>query len=144
MAKKKIKDLNTKLTEADRERKSAKATLVGAERQVEDQHQQLHRVEEQMVWIEALNLAEVDASSNLRKTENIFYLPTLRVAAQSTSQLTTTFQALPPTEPSDADATSVASELAKEKETKHSNPPPTASTDPQGPDSSPFTEDNKF
>ena len=34
---KKIKDLGTKLTEADRERKSAEAALAGAKKQVEDQ-----------------------------------------------------------------------------------------------------------
>ena len=37
VAEKRIKELNTKLTEADREGKSAKAALTGAEKQVEDQ-----------------------------------------------------------------------------------------------------------
>ena len=38
VAEKRIKELNTKLTEANREGKSAKAALTGAEKQVEDQH----------------------------------------------------------------------------------------------------------
>ena len=38
VAEKRIKELNTKLTAADREGKSAKAALTGAEKQVEDQH----------------------------------------------------------------------------------------------------------
>lgn len=37
VAEKRIKELNTKLTEADREGKSAKTALTGAEKQVEDQ-----------------------------------------------------------------------------------------------------------
>ena len=36
VAEKRIKELNTKLTEEDRERKSAEAALVGAKKQVED------------------------------------------------------------------------------------------------------------
>ena len=46
MAEKKIKDLGIKLTEADRERKSAEAVLVGAEKEAKDQRQQLHRAKE--------------------------------------------------------------------------------------------------
>ena len=38
VAKKRIKDLNTKLTEADRERKSIEATPAGVEKYFEDQH----------------------------------------------------------------------------------------------------------
>ena len=41
LAKKKIKNLVTKLTEADRERKSAEVALVGAEKQVEKAKEQL-------------------------------------------------------------------------------------------------------
>lgn len=48
VAKKRLKDLNVKLTEADRERKSAEAALVGAEKQAEGQHLQLCRVEDQI------------------------------------------------------------------------------------------------
>lgn len=44
---KKNKDLVTKLTEADRERKSVKAALVGTEKQAEDQSQ-LRKAEEQL------------------------------------------------------------------------------------------------
>lgn len=39
ITKKRIKDLNFKLTEVDRDKKSAEATVVGAERQAEDQCQ---------------------------------------------------------------------------------------------------------
>ena len=46
VAEKKIKYLGIKLTEADRERKSGKATLVGAEKQAEDQRQDLRKIEE--------------------------------------------------------------------------------------------------
>ena len=38
VAKMKIKDLDTKLTKADRKRKSAEATLTNAKKQAEDQH----------------------------------------------------------------------------------------------------------
>lgn len=44
----KNKDLIVKLTKADRERKSAEATLVGVEKQVEDQRQHLQKVEKQL------------------------------------------------------------------------------------------------
>lgn len=37
------------------------------------------------VWNEALNQVEVDASSTLRRVENSFYPPTLRVAGPSSS-----------------------------------------------------------
>ena len=43
-----VKDLNVKLTEAIREKKSAEAALEGAERQVETQRQQLHQIEDQL------------------------------------------------------------------------------------------------
>ena len=45
---KRIKVLGTKLTEADRERKSAEAALTGAKKQAEDQHLQLCKVEKQL------------------------------------------------------------------------------------------------
>ena len=140
MAKKKTKDLGTKLTEVDRERKSAEAALASVEKQAKDQHQQFRKAEEQLaiareqieiqekkklekkeealaqakqssydvrvkkiedalkaqvigvcrgyylqVWTEALNLADVEASSDLRKTKNIFYPPALRIAAPPSS-----------------------------------------------------------
>ena len=46
MAKKKTKDLGTKLTEVDRERKSVEAALASAEKQAKDQHQQFRKAEE--------------------------------------------------------------------------------------------------
>lgn len=48
LVEKRIQELNTKLTKADREKKSAKATLQGAERQAESQHKQLHQTEDQL------------------------------------------------------------------------------------------------
>ena len=128
---KKIKDLGTKLTEVDREKKRAEIALAGTEKQAEDQCLQLCKAEELLaiaceqieaqkkglekkeedlaeveqsgydtgvkeiedifraqvtgvcqgyclqVQIEALNLAGVGASSDLRKTMNIFYPSTL-------------------------------------------------------------------
>ncbi|XP_050282580.1 uncharacterized protein LOC126723288 [Quercus robur] len=44
VAEQRIKDLNVKLTKANMDKKSAKAALVGAERQAEDQRQHLRRV----------------------------------------------------------------------------------------------------
>ena len=82
------------------------------------------------MWIEALNLAGVDASLGLRKIKNIFYPPALRVVAQPISQPTTAPQARPTTKPFDVDATGITLEPTKEKETEHSNPPPAANTDP--------------
>ena len=43
---KRIKELNTKLNKVDRERKSAEAALADAEKQAEDQRQQLSKAEE--------------------------------------------------------------------------------------------------
>ena len=48
LAEQRIKDLNTKLTEANRDKKSAEATLEGAERQGESQHQQLRQTKDQL------------------------------------------------------------------------------------------------
>ena len=46
VAEQRVKDLNTKLTEEGREKKSFKAALAGAERQAEDQRQLLHRTKD--------------------------------------------------------------------------------------------------
>ena len=48
VAEKKIKDLGTKLTEVDWERKSAEATLAGVEKQAKDQRKHLRKAEEQL------------------------------------------------------------------------------------------------
>ena len=48
LAEQRVKDLNAKLTEAITEKKSAKATLEGAERQVEIQRQQLRQTKDQL------------------------------------------------------------------------------------------------
>ena len=61
-----------------------------------------------------MNLAGVGASSDLRKMENIFYPPTLRITAQPNSQATTT-----PKDPKIAQLVNVGtlkatSELSKE------------------------------
>ena len=42
VAEKRVKELNTKLTEAKREKKSVEAALEGAERQAETQRKKLH------------------------------------------------------------------------------------------------------
>ena len=46
LAKQKIKDLNTNLIEANRDKKSAKAALEGAERQGKSQRQQLRQTKD--------------------------------------------------------------------------------------------------
>ena len=76
------------------------------------------------VWTEALNLAKVDASSKLRKIENIFYPPALRKATQPTSKETIAPKALLVAQPINTIA--ATSEPTKETEAKHSNPPPAA------------------
>ena len=48
LAEQRIKDLNTKLTEAIKEKKSTKVTLEGVERQAQTQHQQLRQTEDQL------------------------------------------------------------------------------------------------
>ena len=48
LAKKRIQKLNTKLTEANRERKSAEAALHGVEKQAESQCRQLRQTEDQL------------------------------------------------------------------------------------------------
>ena len=48
LAEQRVKDLNAKLTEAIREKKSAEATLEGAKRQEEIQGQRLQQTEDQL------------------------------------------------------------------------------------------------
>ena len=48
VAEKKIQKLNVKLTEADQEKKSVKAALQGAKRQVEAKHKQLQQAEDEL------------------------------------------------------------------------------------------------
>ena len=48
LAKQRIKDLNVKLTKANRDKKSAEIALVGAKRQAADQRQQLRKTEDQL------------------------------------------------------------------------------------------------
>ena len=47
MVEKRIKDLNTKLTEADKERKSAESALAKAKKQAKNQRLQLRGAEDQ-------------------------------------------------------------------------------------------------
>ena len=49
MAKKRIKELNTKLTKVDRKIKSIKAALEGAESQAETQRKQVHQAKDELV-----------------------------------------------------------------------------------------------
>lgn len=71
-------------------------------------------------------MAQVDASSELRKTENIFYPPTLWIVAQLTTEEAAAPTTLPAAQPINATATSL--EPTKEAEVEHSNPPPVANT----------------
>ena len=48
LAEKGIQELNTKLTKADQERKSAEAALYGAKKQEESQCRQLHQTKDQL------------------------------------------------------------------------------------------------
>ena len=48
LAEKRIQELDTKLTKADRERKSAEAALYGAKKQEDSQHRQLHQTKDQL------------------------------------------------------------------------------------------------
>ena len=48
MAKKRVKELNAKLIEVEREKKSTETALKGAERQDETQHKQLHQTEDEL------------------------------------------------------------------------------------------------
>lgn len=48
LAKQRIKDLNVKLTKANRDKKSAEVALLGAKRQAADQRQQLRKTEDQL------------------------------------------------------------------------------------------------
>ena len=74
------------------------------------------------VWTEALNLAGVDASLELKKTENISYALALRKVTQPAYKETSASKALPATQPSNT--TTTTSEPTKETEAEHSNPPP--------------------
>lgn len=94
------------------------------------------------VWTEALNLARVGASSNLRKTENIFYPPTLCIIAQPSSQTTTAPEApetaqlvdastlkatlKPSKEPSKESIKAKRKKATKDKAPEQSKPPPAA------------------
>lgn len=91
------------------------------------------------VWTEALNLTGVSASSDLRKTENIFYLLALCITTQPNSQETTalkapgtaqladagTFKAVsgPSKEPGKDNIKAKEKEANKDKAPKHSKSP---------------------
>lgn len=78
------------------------------------------------VWTEALNLARVDASLELRKTENIFYHLALQIAAQLSTEEAVAPTSLPIFQPTNA--ATASSELAKEAKVEYSNPSPTTNT----------------
>ena len=46
---KRVKELNAKLTKAEREKKNTEAALEGAKRQAETQHKQLRQTEDELV-----------------------------------------------------------------------------------------------
>ena len=143
LAEKKSQNLNAKLVEADRDKKSAEATLDGVERQVEAQHKQLRQAKDELsvaksqfkvlmkklkeaekakkqaeqdgydmgvveieealkaevlevcrfyclqVWNEALDQAGVEASSTLRRVENVYYPPAIYASGSSGSKADT-------------------------------------------------------
>ena len=64
------------------------------------------------MWTEALNLAEVRASLDLWKIENIFYPPTLQIASPQTSQ-TDTIPKISMTVQSVGNVSTIASTTAK-------------------------------
>lgn len=66
----------------------------------------------------------MDTFSKLRKTENIFYPPTLQIAVKPTSEETIAPQASPVAQP--VDTIVATSEPTKETKAEHSNPPPIA------------------
>ena len=77
LAEQKIKDLNVKLTEANKDKKSVKATLARVERQAENQHQQLRKTEDQLTvareHIEALKKKLEKAEEAAAKAEQEGY-----------------------------------------------------------------------
>ena len=77
MAEKKIKDLGTKLTEPDREKKSAETALAGTEKQAKDQRLQLRKAEEQLAiaheQIEAKKRELEKKEKALAKAEQLGY-----------------------------------------------------------------------
>ena len=77
LAEQKIKDLNVKLTEANKDKKSVKATLARVERQAENQHQQLCKTEDQLTvareHIEALKKKLEKAEEAAAKAEQEGY-----------------------------------------------------------------------
>lgn len=73
------------------------------------------------VWIEALNLAGVDASLELRKPKIVFYPPASRIESNPTSVENAIPTSLPANQPVDATATS--SEPTRKGEVERSNPP---------------------
>ena len=68
------------------------------------------------VWTEALNLAGLGASSELRRTKNIFYPAALRVAVQPSSQVVTAPKVPEPAQP--AYASTLPTTLKTSKESK--------------------------
>ena len=69
LAKKRIQKLNTKLTEANRERKSAEAALHGVEKQAESQRRQLRQIEDQLsVAREHIEILKKKLQRKLSKT----------------------------------------------------------------------------
>ena len=77
LAEQSIKDLNTKLTEATKEKKSVKAALEGAKRQAESQRQQLRQTEDQLAvakgQIRALKKKLEEAEEAADKAEQARY-----------------------------------------------------------------------
>ena len=80
------------------------------------------------VWNEALQQAGVEASSDLWKVENVYYLPTIREAAPSSSEAEAALEKAETAQPEAALVANTPDEPAKE-----ADPPGVIETD-KGPD----------
>nr|XP_023911215.1 uncharacterized protein LOC112022823 [Quercus suber] len=114
LAEQRIKDLNTKLIKATREKKSAKAALEAAERQAESQRQQLRQTEDQLTiakeQIRALKKKLEEAEEVADKAEQAVYENLTRAATADAAPSST----VPPKEAEQVDATEKEKELSKE------------------------------
>ncbi|KAK9984147.1 hypothetical protein SO802_033672 [Lithocarpus litseifolius] len=110
VAEKKIQELTIKLNEANRDKKSAEATLQGDERTYCLQ-----------VWNEALNQAEVEASSTLRRVENATTVSKKANEDKGSPTKIPRSSPIPPKEAEQAKATKKTKDTSKEvvPETPH-------------------------
>ncbi|KAK9989055.1 hypothetical protein SO802_029294 [Lithocarpus litseifolius] len=96
VAKKKSQDLVTKLAEAERDKKSAKAALDVVERRLRPNKNQLRQAEDELVAAKGsvaskcgtrpLDRAGVEAFSALRSAKNVYYPPAIHASGSSSSK----------------------------------------------------------